>query len=80
MRRDPLVPRKVRELRADLRRNGFTERKVSSGHTVWEHPALPGHISVSGGDGNDALPYQEKAVKESVRAARLVRQDKGERR
>lgn len=32
-------------------------------HTVWEHTLLPDELTLSGHDGDDALPYQEKAVK-----------------
>ena len=70
------MPRKVRELRADLKRAGFTQRPVSSGHTVWEHPLVAGHVSVSGQDGDDALPYQEKGVRTYVRDAQRAEQER----
>ena len=31
-------------------------------HTVWEHPLLPEELTLSGHDGDDALPYQERGV------------------
>lgn len=68
------MPRKVRELRADLRTAGFQQRPVSSGHTVWVHPLVAGHVSVSGRDGDDALSYQEKDVRTYVAKARQAEQ------
>lgn len=55
------MPRKVRQLKADLRKAGFTWRPGRGSHTVWEHPLLPGDsLSLSGNDGDDAKPYQER--------------------
>jgi len=72
------VPRKVRELRDDLRRAGFRQRPVSSGHTIWVHPLVAGHVSVSGHDGDDALRYQERDVRAYVAKARQAdQQQKG---
>lgn len=31
-------------------------------HTVWEHPSLKEDLTLSGQDGSDAKPYQEKDV------------------
>lgn len=64
------MPRKIRELRADLRRAGFVVKRTTSSHTVWVHPLLPGHVSVSGSDGSDAKPYQEKDIQDALRNVR----------
>ncbi|HET8629720.1 MAG TPA: type II toxin-antitoxin system HicB family antitoxin [Thermomicrobiales bacterium] len=60
------MPRKVRQLKADLRRAGFIERprrgKGSQGY--WEHPDVPeARVLLSGHDGDDAQPYQERQVR-----------------
>lgn len=56
------MPRKKRQLRADLRRNGFTNRGGKGDHTVWVHPLVPGHVSIDGKDGDDAKRYDEQNV------------------
>ena len=49
------MPRKIRQLKADLLKAGFTWRPGKGRHTKWEHPLLPGEILVlSGNDGDDA--------------------------
>lgn len=63
---DPRVPRKVRELKADLRRAGFAERPGKGSHTVWQHPLVPGRLVMSGNDGDDAKRYQERDVREAL--------------
>ena len=57
------MPREIRQLKADLGRAGFIMRPGRGSHTVWEHPLLPEQLTLSGHDGDDALPYQEKAVR-----------------
>lgn len=61
------MPRKVRQLKADLRRVGFVERKAKGSHTFWTHPLLPGgEITLSGNDGADAQPYQERDIRNAL--------------
>ena len=69
------MPKKIRELKAMLRKAGFSSRPGKGSHTVWIHPALSGEeLTLSGGDGNDAKPYQEKDVREILRKLREVQQ------
>lgn len=56
------VPRKVRELKAELRRAGFRGRPGKGSHERWTHPLRPGRLTLSGADRDDAKPYQERAV------------------
>jgi predicted RNA binding protein YcfA (HicA-like mRNA interferase family) len=65
-----VTPRKIRELKADLRRAGFIERPGKGSHTVWQHPRLTNSLTLSGGDRDDALPYQEKDVRLALVAVR----------
>ncbi len=50
------MPRKVRELKADLRRAGCIERSGKGSHTVWQHPLVTMRLVLAGGDGDDAKP------------------------
>jgi predicted RNA binding protein YcfA (HicA-like mRNA interferase family) len=65
------VPRKLRELRSDLSKNGFNRLKGrgKGDHEVWKHPAGV-RAGLDGKDGQDAKPYQEKEVREAISAAR----------
>ena len=66
------MPRKIRELKADLRRAGFVSEPGKGSHTGWRHPLLPDKVTLSGSDGDDAKPYQEKqlrAILEKLRDA-----------
>ncbi|MDP9358871.1 MAG: type II toxin-antitoxin system HicA family toxin [Chloroflexota bacterium] len=61
------MPRKIRELKADLRRAGFDFRRAKGSHTSWTHPSLPGvSVTISGNDGDDARPYQERDVRSAL--------------
>jgi predicted RNA binding protein YcfA (HicA-like mRNA interferase family) len=58
------MPRKVRQLKADLRKAGFVWRPGKGSHTVWTHLLLPADsVTLSGNDGDDAQPFQEKDVR-----------------
>lgn len=64
------MPRKIRELRRDLVREGFqlAPRRGKGSHTYWRHPSgvtanIPGH------DGDDAPPYLEKHVRRAIELA-----------
>ena len=62
------MPRKVRELVADLLANGFLE-VVGGGkgsHRKFVHERYPGALTVSGHVGDDAKPYQEKQVRKAL--------------
>jgi predicted RNA binding protein YcfA (HicA-like mRNA interferase family) len=70
------MPRKIRQLRADLRRAGYEElpRRGKGSHTVWAHPAVPAlQPTIAGRDGDDAKPYQERAVREALAATEAAR-------
>ncbi len=70
------MPRKIRELRRDLRRAGYHEVKGGGkgSHTKWKHPLVPGAVTLSGGDGADAQGYQERRVREAIDEARDAEQ------
>ena len=62
------MPKKIRQLKAMLRRAGFVCRPGKGSHTVWTHSKLPDSVVLSGNDGHDARRYQERMVQEAVLA------------
>jgi predicted RNA binding protein YcfA (HicA-like mRNA interferase family) len=63
------MPRKVRQLKAELQRAGFQNRGGKGSHTNWVHPWLPGmRITIAGQDGDDARAYNEDAVRDALAA------------
>lgn len=65
------MPKKIRELKAMLRRAGF-EQVPGAGkgsHTKWRHRNIARKITLAGGDGDDAKKYQEKDVNNAVQEA-----------
>ena len=64
------MPRKIRQLAAELEHAGF--RIVPGGkgsHRKFRHPKLAGSLILSGNDGDDAKHYQEKQVRNAIREA-----------
>ncbi len=60
------MPKKIRELKAMLRKAGFRWRPGKGSHTVWEHPLADKSVTLSGKDGHDAKRYQEAEVAEQI--------------
>jgi len=71
------MPRKVRELRQDLSQAGFVllKKRGKGSHTVWRHPALADTYTLSGDNGDDAAPYQEKHVRGALQALEQATED-----
>ena len=57
------MPRKIRQLIADLEKAGFENRGGKGSHRNFIHAHYPYPVVISGNLGDDALPYQEKAVR-----------------
>lgn len=58
------MPRKIRQLKADLRKAGAYQVSQEGSHTKWKHPLVSTiTVVLSGHDGDDAKPYQEKVVR-----------------
>ncbi|HWE62322.1 MAG TPA: type II toxin-antitoxin system HicA family toxin [Chloroflexota bacterium] len=73
------MPRKIRELKRDLRHAGFASRPGKGSHTFWRHPLLPAiKLTISGHDGDDAPQYQEEQVRGALEALRAIRGDSDE--
>ena len=60
------MPRKIRQLIADLQRAGFIDRGGKGSHRNYEHLASGTNVTLSGRSGVDAKVYQEKAVKQAI--------------
>jgi predicted RNA binding protein YcfA (HicA-like mRNA interferase family) len=58
------MPRKIRELIRDLEKAGFVNRG-GKGHRNFEHPRGP-RVTLSGNQGADAKPYQEREVQQAI--------------
>lgn len=68
------MPRKVRQLRADLRRAGWNAVRQTGSPQIWKHPLLPGvEVNLAGQDGADARHYQKRDVRVAVRLANEAR-------
>ena len=56
------MPKKLRDLKALLHKAGFVQRTGKGSHTVWQHHLLHEAVVLSGNDGDDAKPYQQRDV------------------
>ena len=62
------MPRKIRQLKADLRQAGATQTSQEGSHAKWRHELVPEtEVVISGHDGDDAKAYQEKQVRKLLR-------------
>ena len=60
------MPKKIRELKSLLLKAGFVCESGKGSHTKWFHHIIPGKLTLSGKDGGDAKPYQEKDVRDAL--------------
>lgn len=60
------MPKKIRELVAELESAGFVNRGGKGSHRNFVHPSLSKPITVSGKLGSDAKKYQERSVKRAI--------------
>lgn len=74
------MPKKIRELKAILRKAGFTcaPKRGKGSHSLWFHPLLPYPINLAGNDGDDAQRYQEKDVNDAVRELKQLEKEEDE--
>ncbi len=59
------MPRKLRQLIADLEKAGFVNRGGKGSHRNYLHPNGQ-RVTISGNLGDDALPYQEHQVRRKI--------------
>jgi len=63
------MPPKIRELIVDLEKAGFVNRGGKGGHRNFVHPKVAKPVTISGKSGDDAKPYQVRAVRRAVEEA-----------
>ena len=60
------MPKKIRQLKAMLRKAGFRWRPGKGSHSIWEHPLAEKSVTLAGQDGQDAKRYMEAQVAEQI--------------
>jgi len=62
------MPKKIRELVKELKKEGFYEISGSGkgSHRKFNHKKYFGAVTISGKLGDDVKPYQEKQVKQAI--------------
>jgi predicted RNA binding protein YcfA (HicA-like mRNA interferase family) len=60
------MPRKIRELMSDLEKAGFVNRGGKGSHRNFVHRNVAKPLTLAGKSGDDAKPYQERAVKRAI--------------
>ncbi|MGL5117315.1 MAG: type II toxin-antitoxin system HicA family toxin [Beijerinckiaceae bacterium] len=61
------MPPKLRELEVALEHAGFVVRAGKGSHRNYTHPNVLRPLTLSGKPGDDAKPYQVKAVKMAIK-------------
>lgn len=70
------MPRKLRQLRADLKSAGAYIATQVGSHQKWRHPKVAGaQVELAGNDGKDAKHYQEKELKQFLQLIREAQND-----
>jgi predicted RNA binding protein YcfA (HicA-like mRNA interferase family) len=66
------MPKKVRELKVMLREAGWVviPGSAKGSHSRWAYPRVARRVTLSGNDGHDAKPGQQRDVDSAVRQAR----------
>jgi len=60
------LPPKIRELITELKKADFADRGGKGSHRNFVHPDVARPVTISGRLGDDAKPYQVKAVKQAI--------------
>lgn len=60
------MPRKIRDLIADLEAAGFKNRGGKGSHRNFIHPKVVKPVTLSGKTGEDAKRYQERSVNKAI--------------
>jgi predicted RNA binding protein YcfA (HicA-like mRNA interferase family) len=64
------MPPKIRNLIEELQSAGFSDRGGKGSHRNFTHPKVSRPITISGKLGDDAKPYQLRAVKRALDEAK----------
>ena len=69
------MPKKIREIKAILKKAGFVSRGGKGSHDNWKHPKLSIVITVARKDGDDAPRYLERKVEKALKALEVIPDD-----
>jgi len=71
------MPRKIRELKTQIKREGFIylPKRGKGSHERWRHPLLRKTLTIAGKDGDDAPPYLEKQLQQLLIEINTLRED-----
>lgn len=71
------MPRKIRELKAQIAREGFVKlpKRGKGSHERWRHPSLEKTMTISGKNGSDVPPYLEKQLSKLLIELEKVREE-----
>jgi len=71
------MPRKIRELKAEIMREGFVylPKRGKGSHERWRHPSLRKTLTIPGKDGDDVPLYLEKQLTKLLAALEELRED-----
>jgi len=64
------MPRKIRDLIADLQKAGFVNRGGKGSHRNFKHPKVVRRVTISGNLGDDAKRFQEREVEAAIRESK----------
>jgi predicted RNA binding protein YcfA (HicA-like mRNA interferase family) len=73
-----VMPKKIRELKAALRKAGFSSKPAKGSHEKWKHEQLSQKIIIAGKDGSDAKPYLEEQVREALEQLEKINNDRSQ--
>ena len=62
----PIMAPKIKQLIKELERAGFIDRGGKGSHRNFVHPKVAKPVTISGKLGDEALHYQEMAVKKAI--------------
>ena len=71
------MPRKIREFKAQLAREGFVylPKRGKGSHQRWRHPLIKKTLTIPGKDGSDVPPYLEKQLTELLIKLEELKED-----
>jgi predicted RNA binding protein YcfA (HicA-like mRNA interferase family) len=71
------MPRKIRELKGEIVREGFVylPKRGKGSHERWRHPLLRKTLTIPGKDGDDVPLYLEKQLAKLLAALEELRED-----
>jgi predicted RNA binding protein YcfA (HicA-like mRNA interferase family) len=71
------MPRKIREFKAEVQREGFVylPKRGKGSHEPWRHPLLRKALTIPGKDGDDVPRYLEKQLEKLLVELKEVQED-----